>query len=244
MRLATVSWSTHMPLMQLDLGPDHRTAILRRTHARLIERFGRVIRPNDKRRDPMWTLVQGVIGARAKTAVSNQNTDQLIAKYGSWESAANASIEELKAQLQSATFPAIAAERLKACLHEIIAQRGKANLDHIESMETADAINWLETLPGIARKISAGIMNASHFNRKALVLDSGHRRVVQRMGLVPAKADTARAYDALMPVLPPEWTAEDIDEHHLLGKRLAQTVCRPKRPDCASCPVRSDCEFV
>ncbi|WP_339689107.1 endonuclease III [uncultured Parasphingorhabdus sp.] len=228
--------------MQLDLGPDHRTEILRRMHSRLIGQFGRVIRSVDKRRDPVWTLVQGVIGARAKTAVSNANADRLIAEYGSWERVAAAPLDELKARLQTATFPAMAADRLKACLNEIIARRGKASLDHLESMETAEAMDWLETLPGIARKISAGIMNTSQFNRKALVLDSGHRRVVQRMGLVPVKADTTRAYDELMPLLPPEWSAEDLDEHHLLGKRLAQTFCRPKRPDCPSCPVRADCE--
>tara|TARA_R110001599_G_scaffold38960_1_gene119097 strand:+ start:1229 stop:1954 length:726 start_codon:yes stop_codon:yes gene_type:complete len=232
----------HIPLMQLDLGPDHRTEILHRMHGRLIERFGRVMPVDDQRRDPMWTLVQGVIGARAKTEVSNANTDRLIAEYGSWERVAAAPLDELKAHLQSATFPAMAAERLKACLNAIKTRCGKTSLDHLESVETAEAMDWLETLPGVARKISAGIMNTSHFNRRALVLDSGHRRVVQRMGLVPAKADTTRAYDELMPLIPPEWSAEDLDEHHLLGKRLAQTICRPKRPDCPSCPVRADCE--
>ncbi|VWX61485.1 endonuclease III domain-containing protein [Sphingorhabdus sp. 109] len=228
--------------MQLDLGPDHRMEILGRMHGGLIKRFGRVMPVDDMRRDPMWVLVQGVIGARAKTAVSNANTDRLIAEYGSWERVAEAPVGQLRNHLQTATFPGMAAERLKACLNDIIARCGKASLEHLGSMETADAMDWLETLPGIARKISAGIMNTSHFNRKALVLDSGHRRVVQRMGLVPARADTRRAYDELMPLMPPEWSAEDLDEHHLLGKRLAQTICRPKRPDCPSCPLRADCE--
>lgn len=211
-------------------------------HGRLIDEFGRVIRPDDERREPVWTLVQGVIGARAKTAVSNDNSDRLFAEYGTWEKVAKADLGVLTRTLKTATFPATAAERLKACLQEIIRERGSATLDHLNKLGTAEAMAWLERLPGVARKISAGVMNTSHFNRKALVLDSGHRRVVQRMGLVPAKADTARAFDALMPVLPPEWSAEDIDEHHMLGKRLAQTICRPKQPHCEVCPVRSDCD--
>jgi len=105
-------------------------------------------------------------------------------------------------------------------------------------------MGWLETLPGVARKISAGVMNTSSFNRKAMVLDAGHRRVAQRMGLVPKNAGTTRAYDALMPLLPSAWSAEDMDEHHLLAKRLGQTLCRPKKPNCTACPVRSDCEFA
>ncbi len=228
--------------MQLDLGYDTRTDVLRQMHAALIEQFGWIIRPDDKRRDPMWTLVQGVIGARAKTAVSNDNTDRLIARYGSWENVAKAPLDELIALLRTATFPAMAAERLQACLQEIIAQRGAANIDHLETIGTADAMAWLEKLPGVARKISAGVMNTSQFSRKAMVLDGGHRRVVQRMGLVQPKADTTRAYDALMPILPPEWGAEDIDEHHLLGKGLAQTFCRPKSPDCGPCPVKKICK--
>ena len=115
--------------------------------------------------------------------------------------------------------------------------------DSLDRLETAEAMVWLENLSGVGRKISAGVMNTSHFHRRALVLDAGHRRVAQRMGLVPAKADTARAYEALMPVLPPEWSAADIDEHHLLGKRLAQVICRPKRPHCRCCPIGSDCAF-
>ena len=50
--------------MQLPLAPDPRTDILRRMQVALIERFGRIVRPPEKRRDPEWTLVQGVIGAR------------------------------------------------------------------------------------------------------------------------------------------------------------------------------------
>lgn len=103
-------------------------------------------------------------------------------------------------------------------------------------------MDWLEGLPGVGRKIAAGVMNTSIFARPVLVIDSHHRRIVQRMGLVPSRADTARAYDTLMPVMPPEWSAPDMDEHHLLVKRLGQTICRPTQPDCGACPVVDDCE--
>lgn len=228
--------------MQDTFDFDSRSALLDRIHRQLIATFGRIIRPLDKRRDPVWTLVQGVIGARSKTAVSNSSTDRLLAEYGSWESVANVRLEELRDCLINQTFPELSANRLKDCLLEIIRQCGAVDLSHLGAMNTAEAMAWLETLPGVARKISAGVVNCSAFDRKALVIDTNHRRVVQRMGLVPPKADTTRAFDALMPVLPSDWSAADIDEHHLLVKRLGQMHCRPSRPDCASCPVRSDCE--
>ena len=228
--------------MQLDLGSDPRTDILRRTQAALIERFGRIIRPPDKRRSPEWVLVHGVIGAQTKTAASNASTDGLLDEYGSWEAVASASADDLEARLQRQTFPSVAAKRLKDSLQAIIDQRGAVDLRHLSNLETADAMAWLETLPGVARKNSAGVMNASTFNRRAMVIDGHHRRIMQRMGIVPAKADTAKTYDALMPIVPEEWSAEDMDEHHLLLKKLGQTFCRPRKAECEGCPVRADCK--
>lgn len=228
--------------MQLDLGPDKRTAVLRRTQAALIAAFGRIVRPPEKRRDPVWVLVHGVIGAQTKTAASNASTDGLIAEYGSWEAVAAVPIADLEARLQRQTFPAVAAQRLNACLNAIIAARGSVDLRHLSNLETAEAMAWLETLPGVARKNSAGVMNASTFERRAMVIDGHHRRILQRMGVVPAKADTAKTYDALMPIVPAEWTAADMDEHHLLLKKLGQTFCHPRRAECDGCPVRIDCK--
>ena len=227
--------------MQLNLGPDDRTAVLLRTQAALVARFGRIERPADKRRDPVWVLVHGVIGAQTKTAASNASTDALIAEYRTWENVARAPVDELERQLQRQTFPGVAASRLKACLGMIVDERGAVDLRHLSNLPTADAMAWLETLPGVGRKISAGVMNASTFGRRAMVIDGHHRRIMQRMGLVPSKADTARAYDALMPIVPPEWSAADMDEHHLLLKSLGQTCCRPRRALCDECPVRADC---
>ena len=227
--------------MQLPLGSDPRTDILRRTQAALIERFGRIERPLAKRQSPEWTLVQGVIGARTKTAVSNAATDAMLEHFGSWEAVAAAPVEAILPFLARQSFPEQSARRLKACLEAIVAERGAVDLRHLSNLPTAEAMDWLETLPGVARKISAGVMNASVFDRRALVIDSHHRRIMQRMGLVPPRADTARTFDALMPALPEEWSAADIDEHHLLLKLLGQTHCRPSFLDCPNCPVRPDC---
>lgn len=229
--------------MQLDLGSDPRGDVLRRTQAALIAAFGRIIRPPEKRRDPVWVLVHGVIGAQTKTAASNASTDDLIAEYGSWEAVAAAPVADLEARLQRQTFPTVAAQRLKDCLNAIIAARGAVDLRHLSNLETAEAMAWLEQLPGVARKNSAGVMNASTFERKAMVIDGHHRRIMQRMGIVPARADTARTYDALMPIVPPDWSAADMDEHHLLLKKLGQTFCRPRRAECEACPVRADCKM-
>ena len=227
--------------MQLDLGPDDRTDILRRVQAALVQTFGRIERAAAEWRQPEWVLVQGVIGARTKSEVSNAATDRLRTRYGSWEGVARAPLEELQDELSTQTYPNMAAERLKACLLALIEKRGAVDLSHLAEMETEAAMRWLEQLPGIGRKIAAGVMNASSLDRRAIVLDGHHTRILQRLGLVPARASTDRAFTAIMPAMPPEGNAADYDEHHLLMKKLGQNYCRPKAPDCAACPVRADC---
>ena len=227
--------------MQLPLGPDPRTDVLARIHAALIAAFGRIVRPADKRRDPVWTLVQGVIGAQSKTAISNASTDALLGRFGSWEAVARAEAGELEGLLANQTFPSVAAERLKACLLVIVEQRGVVDLRHLSNLPDDMAMAWLEALPGVGRKNAAGVLNASTLARRQLVIDGHHRRVMQRAGLVPPRAETARAHEELMPLLPEEWSAADIDEHHLLVKRLGQRLCRPSRMQCDACPIRSDC---
>ena len=227
--------------IQLPLGPDPRVETLQRLQALLVQRFGRIERAAAEWRRPEWVLVQGVIGARTKSEVSNAATERLRARYGSWEAVADAPLDELQAELATQTYPNIAAERLKASLTALIALRGSADLSHLAAMETGEAMRWLEQLPGIGRKIAAGVMNASTLDRRAIVLDSHHTRILQRMGLVPPKANTDRAFDAIMPAMPQDWSAADFDEHHLLMKKLGQTWCRPSAPDCESCPAQSLC---
>lgn len=228
--------------MQLPLGSDPRTDILRGLQPRLVQRFGRIERAAAEWRQPEWVLVQGVIGARTKSPVSNAATDRLLRRYGSWEAVAAAPLSELQAELSTQTYQNIAAERLKASLSALMERRGSVDLSHLADMETAKAIDWLEQLPGIGRKIAAGVMNASTLDRRAIVLDSHHTRILQRMGLVPPKADTKRAFDAIMPAMPPEWTGADFDEHHLLMKKLGQNYCRPSALLCGDCPAQSLCK--
>lgn len=109
-------------------------------------------------------------------------------------------------------------------------------------METLEAMHWLERLPGVGRKIAAGVMNASTLDRRAIVLDGHHTRILRRMGLVPSKASTDRAFKAIMPTMPDNWDGRDFDEHHLLMKMLGQAFGRPAKPVCRVCPALSLCE--
>ncbi|MEP5937897.1 MAG: hypothetical protein ABJ239_06185 [Erythrobacter sp.] len=47
---------------------------------------------------------------------------------------------------------------------------------------------------------------------------------------------------AAFAILPDEWSAKDMDEHHLLLKKLGQSHCRPRKAECNGCPALDDCD--
>ena len=217
------------------------TAILRRLQDNLVQHFGHAPRAAGDRKSPEWSMVQGLIGSRMPSEQSSAVADGLLERMGTWDAVAALPAETLASELKGIRFPNQGAKRVHDVLGAIVAQRGAVDLSCLDAMDDADAIAWLEALPGLGRKIAAQILNASTLARRALVLDTHHLRILARMGLIGAKDDTARAYDAIMPLLPPEWDAATIDEHHMLMKELGRTHCKPKSIACPTCPALALC---
>ena len=98
-----------------------------------------------------------------------------------------------------------------------------------------------ERLPGAGRKVSAATLNFSTLRMRALVVDTHHLRVVRNLGLTRPHATYEEAYRRLMPRLPAQWGAAELDDHHQLMKALGQTICRPESPRCGACPLQDLC---
>lgn len=186
-------------------------------------------------------MVQGLIGSRMPSEQSSAVADGLLERLGSWNAVAALPLEQLARELKGVRFPNQSAKRVHDVLGAVVALRGKVDLSHLTDLATAEAMAWLEALPGLGRKIAAQVMNASTLQRPALVLDTHHLRILVRLQLIEPRDDTAKVYDAMMPRLPPEWDAATIDEHHMLMKELGRTHCKPKTLICSTCPVLALC---
>ena len=225
--------------MQLTFGLDERTEVLTAVQRRLRERFGTWVRQN--RRDPVGTLVHGLVGWKTRTELTIAIVDSLEAEFGGWEGLRDADIERVAEVIAPVTFADLKAPRIQAALAEITCREGRLSLDRLKGMSVPAAVAWLETLPGVGRKIAAEVLNASTFDRLALVIDGHHLRVVRRLGLVRPTATVAEVYDTLMPLLPPDWTSGELDAHHMLVKQLGRAICRYDVPDCERCPLTEFC---
>lgn len=225
--------------MQYSLAIDNRSAVLVRIHDRLRAHFGR---PGPFRQlDPVSQLVLGMIGGRTYSAVSRAAFGRLAKRFMPWERLSEARAEAVLPLMRDVTYAEIKAPRIIEALGLVRARRGALSLDFLGERPVEEALAWLERLPGVGRKSAATVLNFSTLRMRALVIDTHHRRVLQRLGLLSTPVSFRQAYDGIMPALPDAWGPDRMDDHHQLLKGLGQTFCRHEAPNCGPCPLLDLC---
>lgn len=95
----------------------------------------------------------------------------------------------------------------------------------------------LENLPGVGRKTANVVLNVA-FGQPTIAVDTHIFRVANRTGLAPG-SNVREVEDGLMRVIPEEFRH---DAHHWLILHGRYT-CTARRPRCAECRVRNQCEW-
>ncbi|WP_263366788.1 endonuclease III domain-containing protein [Edaphobacter bradus] len=209
-------------------------------HRLLLGHFGQP--PARESSDPLSQFIYSLLATRTKTELTYAVVRHLRERFGSWENLRDAPLPEIEQAISNVTFPEQKALQLKAALEAITARVGELTLDFLARYRTDKIRAWLEQFPGVGPQISAAVVNFSTLRRRALPIDANHLRVVQRLSLTP-RADAATTEERLMRLVPETWTAEMLDEHHALVKKLGQTLCTFDGPKCSQCPLLKLCPY-
>lgn len=191
-------------------------------------------------RTPVGQLVKSMISGRTRDAVSLAAYDRLVGAYRTPARVAAAEVEEIAHLIAGVTFPEDKARNVVAALRRIAGERRSFDLDFLGALPVAQALAWLERLPGVARKVAASTLNASTLARPVMIVDSHVLRVLQRLGLVSPHAEAWRASEAVTAAMD-EWNGADFLAFHCELKLLGQHVCRYEVPECGLCPLAGDC---
>lgn len=192
-------------------------------------------------RAPIGQLVKSLISNRTLDEVSLAAYQRLVETYPEWSALAAASTSDVEALISDVTFPDVKARHLGDALRVIEACYPDFDLDFLGRLSVAEALAWLERLPGVGRKVSASTLNFSTLDMPAFVVDTHVLRVLGRYGFVQNTADTRTAYDVVM-AASLRWSPAELAELHILMKRLGQTICRHSRARCPDCPIRRRCK--
>ena len=209
-------------------------------HERLCAVYGCPI-PYFHSLDPLSELISSLLSHRTRNADSGRAFKALRARYADWHALLNAPTDEVEATIQGVTWPEQKAPRLQAVLRAIEERHGSLSLDFLKDMPVEEARAWLESIPGIGPKTSAAVLSFSVLRRAALPVDSHHHRVAQRTGLIPQSTAVGPSHAALAALLPEDWDAQQVYDHHEVMMLHGQRCCFFKNPACGRCAVLDLC---
>jgi endonuclease-3 len=224
--------------MNPDLHDLKQKALL--IHERLCAVYGCPI-PYFHAFDPLSELISSLLSHRTRNADSGRAFKALRARYADWGALMDAPTEEVEATIQGVTWPEQKAPRLQAVLRAIQERHGALSLDFLGEMPAVEARAWLESIPGIGPKTSAAVLSFSNLRQAALPVDSHHHRVAQRTGLIPQSMAVGPSHGALSALLPPDWDAQAVYDHHEVMMLHGQRCCFFANPACARCAVLDLC---
>ncbi len=191
--------------------------------------------------DPVSELVSSLLSHRTKNRDSGAAFKALRAHYPDWQSVIEAPVEEVEATISAVTWPEQKAPRIQATLQWLLEERGDLDLDFLADLSPEAGRAWLERIPGVGPKTSAAVLIFSRLRMRALPVDSHHHRVAQRLGLISSKLDVGPAHAVLEAMLPDDWDAQTVYDHHEVMMFLGQRICTHHAPQCPKCPLLDLC---
>lgn len=177
---------------------------------------------------PFRTLVATVLSARVRDEMTEQVVPEVMRRWPDPQALARARPAQVERVIRKIGLYRTKSVRLVEIARALVRDHGG---------KVPDDLDTLVGLPGVGRK-TAGCVVVYAFGGTALPVDTHVHRISNRLGWVTTRAPGATE-QALHRVVPRTWWSRvnDLLVHH--GK----TICRPRQPDCDSCPVRKDCPW-
>ena len=211
-------------------GPDPRSAVLLAWYDQNARVMPWRIAPQDRatgqRPDPYRVWLSEVMLQQTTVAAVRDYFRRFTDRWPTVEALAAADDADVMAEWAGLGYYARARNLLK-CARAVAARGGFP--------DTEDA---LRDLPGIGPYTAAAVASIA-FDRPAVVVDGNVERVVSRLFAVQTPLPKAKPeLTALAARLTPQHRPGD---HAQAMMDLGATICTPRNPACALCPLRADC---
>ena len=178
--------------------------------------------PSAPRADPYRVWLSEVMLQQTTVATVIPRFARFVERWPSVEALAGAADEDVLHEWAGLGYYA-RARNLIACARVVAAARG-----------FPDTEAGLRALPGIGDYTAAAIA-AIAFGRDSVAVDTNVERVVARLEAIADKAKVRAAAAKLVPAGQAGNFAQGMMD-------LGATICRPRKPDCAACPISRHCQ--
>ena len=198
--------------------------------------------------DPLGGLIGTVLSQHTSDINSERAYQQLVTAFPTWEAVRDAPTYKIAEAIKSGGLANIKSARIQDILQTLTEwqeqQGGSRTLsdylsDELAKRTTEDAWRYLRTLPGVGPKTAACVL-MFNLNRPAMPVDTHVHRTSLRLGLIGPKVSADQAHILFDKVTPPAW----VYPLHVNLIRHGRQICHSQRPECARCPLYSECAYV
>jgi endonuclease-3 len=191
------------------------------------------------RRDPLDELILTILSQSTSDANCYRGWEALRARYKDWGAVLAAPAGEVEATIRPAGLSKQKSATILSVLARLRDERGSPSLDHLESMDDAEAVEYLTSFKGVGVKTAACVLCFS-LGRDVIPVDTHVHRMALRLGLVPEGTNAVRTHEILNDVVPSELRYE----LHVQMIGHGRTVCSARRPRCGECVLSNLCARV
>lgn len=186
--------------------------------------------------NPVDELIYILISRRATPLQLTSVYTALRRRFRRWSDIHGADRLEVARILQPAGLATQRTRDILGCIAAIRQDFGDVSLARLRKWSDSRAYHYLRTLPGVNDKVAKCVMGYS-LHRDVLPVDSHTLRVSLRLSLIPSDTSAFRAPALLDAVVPNGRRLR----FHVLCVLHGRATCKTRRPDCANCPLQSQC---
>jgi A/G-specific adenine glycosylase len=195
---------------------------------------GRKGLPWQNTRDPYRVWLSEIMLQQTQVATVLGYYERFLARFPDVKSLAGADVDEVLASWSGLGYYS-RARNLHRCARDVTALHGG---------EFPGSAQALQTLPGIGRSTAAAIASFC-FGERVAILDGNVKRVLTRVlgwrDDLAIAANERELWDRAQALLPRRATADAMARYTQGLMDLGATICLPRKPTCAACPLRESC---
>ena len=183
-----------------------------------------------ERRDPFRVLIATLLSARTQDRTTHAASTRLFEAASTPGRMSSLSVKQIERLIHPVSFYRHKARHIKQTCRLLLDRFGG---------RVPSTMEELLTLPGVGRKTANLVMILAFGSTTSICVDTHVHRISNRLGWVATQtpADTEQA---LYAAIEPRWWPS----LNLYLVTWGQHVCRPVRPHCGACAIRSWCPRI
>lgn len=189
-------------------------------------------------KDPLSELIFTILSQNTTDMNRDRAYERLRGRFPDWEDVLRADLSEIEDAIRVGGLGPQKSKRIKAILAEIYAKTGVLSLGYLANLPPDQARRELLAFNGVGEKTAAVVLLFA-LGMPAFPVDTHILRVTGRLGLIPPNSDAGSAHARLGALIAPD----KYYPTHINLITLGRTLCKPRKPRCAECPLQPLCPY-